>query len=391
MIATYITLLMACLAVYCFIRLILPTSWPWFIKVGIGLLLLACAEKLLLTRMVSDATGTFMSVPVAVGTGFLQGVAIMLFFLVLTRDVIKAGLWLARSRKLSPATGPLPRAKANREALLLLAGACLLAAWSVEQAVRVPPVKEHIVEMTSLPATLCGFRIVQLSDLHIGPISRHEWLEQVVQKVNALQPDVVVITGDSIDASPSRLARDIAPLQNLKATHGVYLVLGNHEYYVETNAWIQHFRQLGLHVLLNDYTAINVQGEPLVLAGVTDPAAKGRNLPPPAPKQVMDAVFKAYGPDITTILLAHNPSTANINAKAGVKLQLSGHTHGGHLLPLAPLVQHFNHGFVNGLYQVDAMQLYVNPGTGLWAGFPMRLGVPSEITLLILTTNTISS
>lgn len=384
MIAVYITLLMACLALYCFIRLILPTSWPLFIKVGIGFLLLICAEKLLLTRISSDATGIFMSAPLAIGTGFLQAVVIMLFFLVLVRDILRMGLRLAHFRKPPLAAKNSQRAKANREALIFLAGACVLAAWSVEQAVRVPPVKEHIIKMTSLPAPLAGFRIVQLSDLHIGPISKREWLKQVVQKVNALQPDVVVITGDSVDASPARLEREIAPLHNLKAKHGVYLVLGNHEYYVPTNAWIEHFRKMGLHVLLNDYTIIPVQGEPLVLAGVTDPAANGRNLPPPAPKQVMDSIFKTYGSDTTTILLAHNPTIADISAKMGAKLQLSGHTHGGLLLPLVPLVQHFNHGFVNGLYQVEAMQLYVNPGTGLWAGFPMRLGVSSEITLLIL-------
>ena len=141
------------------------------------------------------------------------------------------------------------------------------------------------------------------------------------------------------------------------------------------------FRQLGITVLANENTQIRVKGTPLAIAGVTDAKALDWGMEAPDPVKALSGLSK----DMTKIMLSHRPSLAPESAKAGASLQLSGHTHGGLILPLMPLVAAFNGGYVSGMYAVDGMPLYVSNGSGLWGGTPLRLFVPSEITLITLT------
>jgi len=173
----------------------------------------------------------------------------------------------------------------------------------------------------------------------------------------------------------------VAPLADLKAKYGVILTPGNHEYYSGLQQWLPVFQSLGMRVLMNENTQIRVSGTPLAIAGVTDTAALNWGLEGPDPEKALSGLSK----DIAKIMLSHRPSLASESAKAGASLQLSGHTHGGLVLPIAPLIAAFNGGYVSGPYTVDGMPLYVSRGSGLWGGMPLRLFVPSEITFITLT------
>lgn len=128
------------------------------------------------------------------------------------------------------------------------------------------------MQVPGLPDALNGFRIAQLSDLHIGPTFGKAWLTDVVARTDSLNPDLIVITGDVVDGSPSRLEEDVAPLADLKAKYGVIFAPGNHEYYSGIQQWLPVFQRLGMHVLMNENTQIRVNGTPLAIAGVTDTA-----------------------------------------------------------------------------------------------------------------------
>jgi predicted MPP superfamily phosphohydrolase len=135
-----------------------------------------------------------------------------------------------------------------------------------------------------------------------------------------------------------------------------------------------------MRMLTNRHAVIERDDARIVLAGVTDHAAVGRKFPAPD----LAAALKEAPDGAPVVLLDHQPRMAPRAAKAGVALQLSGHTHGGMVLGLDRLVARSNNGFVSGLYDVDGMHLYVNNGTGLWPGFALRLGRPSELTVFTL-------
>lgn len=272
------------------------------------------------------------------------------------------------------------RARSASAATVLLA--TTLSAVGVWQAVKSPAVRTVEIEFEKLPQALDGFKLVQLTDLHASRLLQRRWMEQVVSTTNALQPGLVVITGDFADGSVAARENDVAPLQKLSATHGVYSIVGNHEYYTEYQAWQQHLQDLGLRLLLNSHARIKVANSSIVIAGITDPVAERFDQVTPNAL----AALKGVPADDFTVLLSHRPGTARQNAPLGVALQLSGHTHGGQVLGLHWITQLANQGYVSGLYDVDTMKLYVSNGTGLWNGFPLRLGRSSEITQIILRT-----
>lgn len=301
----------------------------------------------------------------------LYGAFIILFFLAIIKDLVSL---LCRLFRLAGISLHLPLSPL-KQALILLPLSLTLGLWGTWQSVSVPSVKNVHVTLPGLSPKLDGCSIVQLSDIHIGSLLKKDWLEKTVEKTNALNPDIIVITGDFIDGLPEELKDHLTPLSRLKARYGVYGVTGNHEYYYDAKGWLDVFHELGLTMLVNRSVQIP---HGLSLGGISDPAALR---------------FGLEGPDITKtfkdapaprILLSHQPRTAKEIEKHSVALQLSGHTHGGLMFFLAPLIAHFNDGFVNGLYQLGKSQLYINPGSGLWSGFSCRLGVPPEITQIIL-------
>ena len=236
------------------------------------------------------------------------------------------------------------------------------------------------VPVRNLPVALYGFSIAQISDVHVGATIRRPYVEKIVDAVNALQPDLIALTGDFVDGPVQELAAHTAPLARLNAPHGAFFVTGNHEYYSGAAAWTAEFRRLGLRVLLNEHAVITHNGTSLVVAGVTDYGAHHFN---PAQRSDPQAALAGAPADAgARILLAHQPRSAAAAATAGFDLQLSGHTHGGQFWPWNHFVR-FQQPFTAGLHRLNALWVYVSRGTGYW-GIPNRFGAPSEITHLRL-------
>jgi predicted MPP superfamily phosphohydrolase len=236
------------------------------------------------------------------------------------------------------------------------------------------------IPVTGLPDALHGFSIVQISDIHVGPTIRVRYVEDIVDAVNRLHPDVVAITGDLVDGSVAELGEHVAPLSRLVARHGSFFVTGNHEYYAGAPAWIAEVRRLGIRVLHNEHIVIDRGGQKLVLAGVPD--YSGGHFHEDHRSDPAAAMAGAPADAGARVLLAHQPRTAPAAARAGFDLQISGHTHGGQFWPWVHFVR-FQQPFTAGLHRLDALWVYVSRGTGYW-GPPKRFGAPSEITRLRL-------
>ncbi len=314
-----------------------------------------------------------------------MGLFSSLFVLTVLRQVLLGLAWLATQAGASAlASGPAAAlAGPGAAAVPLLALA--LTAWGLYNARRPARVKRVEVPLQGLPPALHGFRIAQLSDVHVGPTIQGAWLRPLVARVNALQADVVAITGDLVDGSVRDLAPHVAELAALRSRHGTFFVTGNHEYYSGAASWIAELRRLGVTVLMNEHVVLQHPSPqapahaPLVLAGVADWSAHHFD---PAHRSDPRRAAAGAPAGAPKVLLAHQPRSAEAAAQAGFDLQLSGHTHGGQFLPwnfFVPLQQ----PFVAGLHAVQRMWLYVSRGTGYW-GPPKRLGAPSEITELVL-------
>ncbi len=218
-------------------------------------------------------------------------------------------------------------------------------------------------------------KIVLLADIHADRLTRADRIRQFVEKANGAGGDVIVIAGDMFDG---HAITELLPLKELHAPYGVYAVPGNHEYISGYPAWKEFMeRELPNIILLENRHDLLPDGT--VLAGITDPAA-GRN--PLEPFELPDAEKALDGsPEkARKIVISHQPKTARKVSESGADLQLSGHTHGGMIIGMDLAVKFTNGGYLSGLYDVNGMQLYVSPGTGIWNGFPIRLGHDAEIT-----------
>lgn len=268
---------------------------------------------------------------------------------------------------------------ARGSALVVIVAVMAVTLFGVLNARRTARVVERDIALRNLPAALEGFSIVQLSDIHVGPTIKQGYIDAIVKRVNELSPDLVVITGDLVDGSVADLTGDIAPLAQLSARHGVYVVTGNHEYYSGADSWIAEFERLGMKVLLNRHVQLEHSGARLVLAGIADYSAE---LFRPSHRSDPVAAFAGAPNDVPRLLLAHQPRSAKAALDVGCDLQLSGHTHGGQFWPWMHFVR-WQQPWVAGLQRVGEMQIYISRGTGYW-GPPLRFGAPSEITRIRL-------
>jgi predicted MPP superfamily phosphohydrolase len=232
---------------------------------------------------------------------------------------------------------------------------------------RGPRVRRVEIPLANLPVP--SYAIVQLTDVHIGPLIGRELAERVVAQIAALAPDLIVITGDLVDGRLHELQAEIEPLRGLHAPDGVWAVTGNHEYYWNAEQWLAHLGSLGIRVLRNQ--RVDIRGA-FDLAGVDDSSAS-EDLP---------RALAGRDRGKPVVLLAHHPRVVERAAAAGVDLQLSGHTHGGQLLPLGWLARLFD-PLVAGLGRFGGTWLYVSEGTGYW-GPPVRVGTTQEITAITL-------
>ena len=290
------------------------------------------------------------------------------------------GVGLIGSSRPSEAINPERRALLSKALSLgVLGGAAGTSAAALVGAQRDIAVKPVEIAIAGLPDALVGLKIVQITDIHIGPTIKGAFLSSVVEKVNALNPDLIALTGDLVDGSVAELSKHTEVLSTLKARHGTFFVTGNHEYYSGALSWIAEVERLGLKVLLNEHLLLDHDGGRLLLAGVTDYTA-GRILPEHESSPLI-AAEGAPEADLR-LLLAHQPASAYEASEAGFDLQLSGHTHGGQFFPGTALI-HLAHPISKGLGKIGRTQVYVSCGTG-YCGPPFRLGAPAEITEITL-------
>ena len=244
---------------------------------------------------------------------------------------------------------------------------------------RVARVVHVDIPLADLPAALNGFTLVQISDIHVGPTIKGDYVRAIVERVNGLNADLIAITGDVVDGRVEHLSEHTAPLAMLAARHGAFVVTGNHEYYSGAEAWMAEFSRLGLHGLTNEHVVIEHNGAHLVVAGVTDYSAQAFD---PDLRSDPRAALLGSPAGIPRILLAHQPRSAQAAEAAGFDLQLSGHTHGGQFWPWNLFVA-LQQPYTAGLHRQGRLWVYTSRGTGYW-GPPKRFGAPSEITLLRL-------
>lgn len=354
------------------LRFILPLPWIWPAKALVAGALLVASQQVLLNRISSGSVfAPEYPRPLIIVLNFLFGATLLLAVFQIALDAVLLVLALIEGQ--FPAIPPEVR-------YIIGLAAFGLAAFGVAGAVRIPPVKNVEISIRDLPEAFDGYRLLQLTDLHLSRLFPAAWAEAVVKKANDLKTDLIVVTGDFIDGRLEKRRADVAPLAKLEASDGIFAIPGNHEYYFGYDEWIEHDASLGMRMLMNEHAVIERGADRIVIAGVTDLAAFGRPMPNPD----LAAALKDAPAEAPVILLDHQPRMAAENAKAGIALQLSGHTHGGMVLGLDRLVARANGGFVSGHYQVGGMQLYVNNGTALWPGFALRLGRPSELTVFTL-------
>ena len=362
-----ILLLLAIAYAPCSIGLSLPVKRRLRPFIALGLFFLAIGTQVLLFTGILPRA-------VLLPAAWCSGVLIFstpFFFL---RDMVLLAMHLGKRR--------IPNQKYLIAAILALSG--ILAAWGEYRAVRPPEVKPVEITIPGLPDAFDGFRIAYITDTHISKTSSPVYLWTVVCRTNAIQPDLVLLGGDLGDLKPDEIKQNMHQLGDLHAKYGVYSSPGNHEYFRGFDEWIAFLDSVGIESLLNRHIVIEKDGAQLVIAGVPDEMRDnkwyiGRETPD------LDKTLAGAPEGAPVVLLSHQPRFAHDYAKHGISLQLSGHTHGGMIAGLpALLVKFANRGFVSGKYQVDGMTLYVSNGAGLWNGFMFRLGVPSEITEIIL-------
>ncbi|MEV0325015.1 metallophosphoesterase [Micromonospora echinospora] len=272
--------------------------------------------------------------------------------------------------------------------LLLARGAAIFAGltatgvtgYGIRTALGPPQLDRVQIPLAKLPRSMDGLRIATVSDIHLGPLRGRAHTERIVAAINRLDADLVAVVGDLVDGSVAELGEAAAPLRDLRSRFGSFFVTGNHEYYSGVEEWVQEVDRLGLRVLQNERLEIAARGGVLDLAGVNDPSGEG-------------GTGLAAGPDYAAalgdrdtsrpvVLLAHQPVAALEASKFDVDLQLSGHTHGGQIVPFNLAVR-LEQPVVSGLGEVDGTKVYVTNGAGFW-GPPVRVGAEPQITLVEL-------
>jgi predicted MPP superfamily phosphohydrolase len=353
-------------------------SWPW-LQWALLMSLTASAYLVPAAMIQSRKSHTLMNTLIVWAGLIFMGYLSSLIVFTLVRDILIASLWLADQ---FGANNLLSKTWLSISAVGVVVAGLIMSLIGFLNTLFGPRVVHVDVPIKNLATELDGFRIAQLSDVHIGPTIKSRFLRKVVAKVNKLHVDVVAITGDLVDGRVEHLQQHVQPLADLQSTYGSFFVTGNHEYYSNALEWVDCLQQLNLRVLLNEHELITHKHVPVLIAGITDYSAhqfheEHRSDP-------HQAKAGAPTPNSLRVLLAHQPRSIFAASEAGYDLQLSGHTHGGQFWPwnhFVPLQQ----PFTSGLHWYKNMWIYVSRGTGYW-GPPKRFGAPSEITLIRIVT-----
>ena len=253
-------------------------------------------------------------------------------------------------------------------------GAMLALATSYVSAGAYEGMKEPVVNIVEL--NHFDFSIAQISDLHIGGLIDRDFVKASVQKINALKPDIVFITGDLIDTALEHIEDIVRELDGISSKYGIYYILGNHEYFHDPLKLINFMKTTQIKLLLNEHVTIDALK--LNIVGVTDRIGYRTNFLAPDIHKAFSGCHNAY----KTILLAHQPKFIEELGNYAPDLILSGHTHGGQIWPFEYLVR-LQQPYVKGLHKLtNGSHIYVNSGIGFW-GPPMRLDSQAEIAYIV--------
>ncbi len=239
-------------------------------------------------------------------------------------------------------------------------------------------INTYRVPVIQLPDSFTGFRIIHLSDLHLGPLVTESFIESIVAKANGLKPDIIACTGDYVQDrnSTDKINRVWPILSKLKAPHGVYSVLGNHDHWADTDRslyWLERSRQKIRHTC----KIITQNNERLVIGGSGDLWEDSLSI---------DKAFAASDESDCRILLTHNPDAIDTQFKTPVSLVLSGHTHGGQVsVPFygPPILPVKNKTYTSGLIPAKKAPIFISKGIG-WTILPVRFNCYPEIAVLEL-------
>jgi predicted MPP superfamily phosphohydrolase len=362
----------------------LPPRWTAALR-GALLANVALLPGALVLCLRAPASWAWWGVPLGRAAFLDEGLCLVLAACLFVREA----LWIvarAAARMAARGEGGLADCERRRALGVLQASGIAAASLAVgvtgvahTNALALPSVRRVPLRIAGLPAPLHGLRIAQISDLHVGPTLRADTVAAVVARVNALDADVVVITGDLVDGFVSQLAGEVAALAALRAPRGGFFVTGNHEYFYRAEEWVEHLRALGCTVLLDAHAVVERDGARLLIAGVCDESGSAHL---PGHRHDLEAALAGAPPVDLRLLLAHRPDCAPRAAALGFDAQLSGHLHGGQFFPLTALL-HAAVPYLAGLYDVAGMALYVSRGAGYW-GPSLRLGAPEEVTLFEL-------
>ena len=283
----------------------------------------------------------------------------------------------------------LPTSRRNFIRLAAAAAGAALAVDSVLIEPNRPRIVRKEIALRRWPARLEGFTIALLSDFHYDPYFSEHPLHAAIGMVSGLHPDLIVLTGDFVSVPTFRVSHKADQraafaaepcarlLRQMQAPHGLWGVLGNHDYYTDPDTVTSALRSQGIQVLGNQSAPIEANGGRFWLSGVNDILSERADL---------DLTLQQVPGDEATVLLVHEPDYADQVAGRAVDLQLSGHSHGGQVrIPLVgPLyLPEMARKYVWGLYRIGGLTLYTNPGLGT-LGVPVRWNCPPEITLLTL-------
>lgn len=262
--------------------------------------------------------------------------------------------------------------------LATTAAVILFGARGVARALGPPREVRYAIDRRARHGAGKQVRMVQISDVHLGLILGTDWLHALVDRINALNPDLVLITGDLLDREfpdDRGAARELA---RLEAPQGVFAVSGNHEFYAGIRRWLDLMGTAGVTVLDNESRTL---ASGLQVAGIHDQTA-GRD-PARAIRCDLPRALSGLDPARPSVLLAHQPKDLEPAAERRVDLVLSGHTHAGQIFPFPVLVRMaFRH--LAGLHRIGpSTELIVCTGTGFW-GPPLRVGTHSEVVVVDL-------
>lgn len=250
----------------------------------------------------------------------------------------------------------------------------ILSGWALYNGIKIPEIEYLTISSDKIKEEKT---IAVLSDLHLNRVLSLKKLQGIVDKTNALKPDIIILPGDIIDDDIIMLQEHLAILKNLQAPMGIFASHGNHEFYVGLAQSSAAFRQLGFTELTKDGTSISPD---LFIAGIPDNKSHERFI---HQKIHLEKALNKASLDQYIILLSHDPTFIHQVKRNQIDLQISGHTHGGQIFPFHILVWLGNKQLLSGLYKKDPALLYITRGAGQW-GPQMRLGADSEISLIKL-------